>query len=193
MVTATAARAAYDETYDPISAITGNPGTGKSAVTIGQFRLKNRWLGGAHSRSTIFRGGAYTRKTDTRPNGIFIESGVPEPASIDGDFSPHPVEFMLHGLAAGMTESVSREAKFRGVELRDIRSRIEAQFERSLLTGELKSVQQVQVKVLIDCDEPQNRVQEMFLSAVERMPAISLLGEGTPVIFGLVDESGLAA
>jgi hypothetical protein len=50
----------------------------------------------------------------------------------------------------------------------------------------------VQVKVLVDSDEPQHRVQEIFLAAVDRSPAFTMLGKSAPVIFGLVDERGVA-
>jgi uncharacterized OsmC-like protein len=191
MVTATARRIAPYSTDSVMAAVTGTPVNSKSAVAIGQFRVKNRWIGGASSRSTILRGGAYIRRDDIRPRGITIESGAEQPAKVDGEFALHPVEFMLHGLAASVTEAISREADLRGVELRGVQSNVEAQFEKSLFTGELKECKQVQVKVLIDCDEPQQKVQEIFIAAVDRSPAFTMLGKSAPVIFGLVDERGV--
>jgi uncharacterized OsmC-like protein len=175
-----------------MAAVLAKPVNSKSAVAIGQFRVKNRWLGGASSRSTILRGGAYVRREDVRPRGITIESGAKQPVKVEGEFALHPVEFMLHGLAASVTEAVSREAELRGVEVRDIQSKVEAQFEKSLFTGELRECRQVQVKVLIDCDEPQQKVQEIFIAAVDRSAAFRMLGKSAPVIFGLVDERGVA-
>ena len=171
------------------AAVTGNPVNGRLAVAIGQFRLKNRWLGGARSRSTILRGGSYMRKSDTRP-AISIESGAPEPARFDGESAPHPVEFMLHGLAASLAEAIASEAEQRGVELDGIESRVDAQFERSLFTGDLLGCRQVRVKVLVECDAPRQKVQDVFIAAVNRSPALTMLGKDAPVIYGLTDEMG---
>lgn len=128
---------------------------------------------------------AETKRPGEAPKGIFIESSADQLLN-SGELAPHPVEFLLHGIAASVTESVARMALLRGVSIDGIESRAEARFTRSLLNGELMDCEQVQVKVAIQSDASAETVQDMFIAAVERAPVFSVFGGQAPVIFGLV-------
>src|SRR3954462_4414118 len=81
-----------------------------------QFRASNRWLGGAHNRSTI-KGFYAAGGEDASPDaGFDIDAG--EPAILLGtDTGANPAEHLLHALAACLTTSIVYVAAARKVEL----------------------------------------------------------------------------
>src|SRR4051812_9370861 len=79
-----------------------------------QFRAANRWLGGAHNRSTIKDFYAAGGEDTSRVAAFEIDAG--EPAILIGtDTGPNPAEFLLHALAACLTTSLVYVAAARGV------------------------------------------------------------------------------
>jgi hypothetical protein len=70
-----------------------------------QFRATNRWIDGAHNRSTI-RGFYAAGSEDTSRSAEFqIDAG--EPAILLGsDIGANPAEYLLHALAACLTTSI---------------------------------------------------------------------------------------
>ena len=70
-----------------------------------RFRARNRWLGGAHNRSTIKDFYAACAEDTSRTKAFTLDAG--EPAILLGtDAGPNPAEYLLHALAACVTTSV---------------------------------------------------------------------------------------
>src|SRR5262245_5171335 len=64
-----------------------------------QFRARNRWIGGAHNRTTIKDFYAAGGEDTSRAAEFEIDAG--EPAILLGtDTGPNPAEYLLHALAA---------------------------------------------------------------------------------------------
>src|SRR3954451_20907413 len=62
-----------------------------------RFRAANRWLGGAHNRSTIQGFYGAGREDDSRAEAFVLEAG--EPAVLLGtDTGANPAEHLLHAL-----------------------------------------------------------------------------------------------
>ena len=69
------------------------------SIATFQFRARNRWLGGAHNRSTIRDFYAANQEDTSRPEEFLVDAG--EPAILLGtDTGPNPAEYLLHALAA---------------------------------------------------------------------------------------------
>ena len=86
-----------------------------------QFRATNRWLGGAHNRSTIQGFHAAGGEDTTRVSAFELDAG--EPAILLGtDTGPNPAEYLLHALAACLTTSIVYVAAARKVELTSVES-----------------------------------------------------------------------
>src|SRR5436190_21429420 len=93
-----------------------------------QFRATNRWIDGAHNRSTIK--GFYAAGGDdtTRSENFDIDAG--EPAILLGtDTGPNPAEYLLHALAARLTTSLVYVAAARGVTLTKVESTVEGDMD----------------------------------------------------------------
>src|SRR3954470_7748154 len=64
-----------------------------------QFRAANRWIGGAHNRSTIK--GFYAAGGEDASRELEFEIEAGEPAILLGtDTGANPAEYLLHALAA---------------------------------------------------------------------------------------------
>src|SRR5919198_4031363 len=86
-----------------------------------QFRATNRWLGGAHNRSTIQ--GFYAAGGEDTTRGEAFELDAGEPAILLGsDTGPNPAEYLLHALAACLTTSIVYVAAARKVRLTSVES-----------------------------------------------------------------------
>src|SRR3954469_15757502 len=93
-----------------------------------QFRASNRWLGGAHNRSTIKGFYAAGGEDSSRTEAFELDAG--EPAILLGsDTGPNPAEYLLHALAACLTTSLVYVASARGVRLTHVESKLEGDMD----------------------------------------------------------------
>jgi uncharacterized OsmC-like protein len=114
-----------------------------------QFRATNRWLGGAHNRSTIKDFYAAGGEDTSRTEAFQIDAG--EPAILIGtDTGPNPAEYLLHALAACLTTTIVYVAAARKVELTSV---------ESTLTGDMD----VRGALGVD-DEPRNGFERITVS-----------------------------
>src|SRR3954452_4915766 len=93
-----------------------------------QFRARNRWLGGAHNRTTIKDFYAAGVEDTSRTGAFVLDAG--EPAVLVGtDTGPNPAELLLHALAACVTTSLVYVAAARGVRLTEVESYLEGDID----------------------------------------------------------------
>ena len=114
-----------------------------------QFRATNRWIDGAHNRSTIQGFYAAGGEDTSRGEEFGLDAG--EPAILLGtDTGPNPAEYLLHALAACLTTSIVYVAAARKVELTSV---------ESTLTGDMD----VRGALGVD-DEPRNGFERIRVS-----------------------------
>ena len=100
--------------------------TPRSAIF--QFRAHNRWIDGAHNRSTIKAFYGAGQEDTTRAQAFTIDAG--EPAILLGsDTGPNPAEYLLHALAACLTTSLVYVAAARKVRLTEVESTLEGDMD----------------------------------------------------------------
>src|SRR5919201_4479338 len=88
-----------------------------------QFRARNRWIDGAHNRTTIRDFYAANQEDTSRTEAFTIDAG--EPAILLGtDTGANPAEYLLHALAACLTTSIVYVAAARKVELTSVESMV---------------------------------------------------------------------
>ena len=93
-----------------------------------QFRARNRWIDGAHNRTTIRDLYAANQEDTSRAAEFVLDAG--EPAILLGtDTGPNPVEYLLHALAACLTTSLVYVAAARGVHLTEVESTLEGDMD----------------------------------------------------------------
>jgi uncharacterized OsmC-like protein len=106
-----------------IEAVTADPGLGRF-----QFRARNHWLDGGHSRTTIqgFYGAGQEDTTRTQP--FLVDSD--EPTVLLGENrAPNAGEFALQALAACLAGTVVYHAAARGMALHALECTVEGDLD----------------------------------------------------------------
>jgi uncharacterized OsmC-like protein len=149
-----------------------------------QFRASNRWIEGAHNRSTIQ--GFYGAGAEDTSRTEAFELVAGEPAILLGENTgPNPVEFLLHSLAACLTTSIVYIAAARNVRLTSV---------ESVLTGELDArgafgldpeprngFERIDVAFRVTGDAPEEKLREVVERARQRSAVYDIVTNGVPV------------
>jgi uncharacterized OsmC-like protein len=86
-----------------------------------EFRVRNRWIDGTHSRSTIqgFWGAGAEDVSRSEP---FVVDASEPPVLFGQNEAPNPAEYLLHALAGCLTLTIVNVAAARKVELYEVSS-----------------------------------------------------------------------
>ena len=165
--------------YGTLDALNANPELG-----VFQFRASNRWLGGAHNRSTIRSFYGAGQEDDSRAEAFSIDAG--EPAVLLGvDTGPNPAEALLYALAACLTTTLVYVAAARKVNLTEVESTLEGDMDvRGCLglTDEVRNgFTNIRVRFRISGDAPQEKLQEIVQRAQARSAVFDMVSNGVPV------------
>jgi uncharacterized OsmC-like protein len=148
-----------------------------------QFRARNEWAGGTHSRSTIddFFGVGEERAHER--TWVF---DADHPAVLVGrDNGPTPVEFMLHALAACLTAGMANIAAARGVTLTEVRSTVAGDIDLNGILGLDPSVrngyQGITVRFTVKGDAPAEKLREIVEQSRARSALYDVITNQVPV------------
>jgi uncharacterized OsmC-like protein len=149
-----------------------------------QFRATNRWVDGAHNRSTIKDFYAAGDEDTSRGEAFEIDSG--EPAILLGtDTGPNPAEYLLHALAACLTTSIVYVAAARKVRLRSVESTLTGDMDvRGALgvdDGPRNGFERIGVAFRVTGDAPPEKLREVVERARERSAVYDMVTNGVPV------------
>ena len=145
-----------------------------------EFRATNRWIDGAHNRSTIQGFFGAGQEDDSRDRAFTIDAG--EPAVLLGtDTGPNPAEHLLHALAACLSTSLVYVAAARKVRLTEV---------RSTLRGDMD----VRGALGVD-DEPRNGFERIGISfrvtgnaPAEKLREVVARAQGRSAVFDMVSH-----
>lgn len=148
-----------------------------------QFRARNEWLTGTHSRSTLdgfFGAGAEQQHQHT------FTFDADHPAVLVGqDEGPTPVEFVLHALAACLTAGIANIAAARKVTLTEVRSTITGDIDLNGIFGLDPSVrngyEQLTIHFTIRGDAPGDVLRRIVEQSTARSAVYDVVTNGVPV------------
>ena len=165
--------------YGTLDAIKAQPELG-----VFQFRASNRWLGGAHNRSTIRAFYGAGQEDDSRAEAFTIDAG--EPAVLLGtDTGPNPAEALLHALAACLTTTLVYVAAARKVHLTEVESTLEGDMDArgSLgLDDDFRNgFERIRVSFRIQGEGPPEKLRELAARASQRSVVFGMVTNGVPV------------
>jgi len=165
--------------YGTLDAIKAQPELG-----VFQFRASNRWLGGAHNRSTIRAFYGAGQEDDSRAEAFSIDAG--EPAVLLGtDTGPNPAESLLHALAACLTTTLVYVAAARKVHLTEVESTLEGDMDvqgaLGLSDDHRNGFEQIRVKFRVKGDAPEEKLREVVARAQKRSAVFDIVTNGVPV------------
>jgi uncharacterized OsmC-like protein len=155
-----------------------------------RFRAGNRWLGGAHNRSTIKDFYAACAEDTSRTQAFTVDAG--EPAILLGvDTGPNPAEYLLHAVAACVTTSLVYSAAARGVRLTSVESTIEGdlnvQGALGINTEDYRNgFEQIRMTVRISGDAPAEKLREVVQRGTERSVVFDSVANGVPIAVDVI-------
>jgi uncharacterized OsmC-like protein len=165
--------------FGTLDAIKADPSIAKF-----QFRAQNRWIDGAHNRSTIKSFYAAKQEDSSRTDEFVLDAG--EPAILLGtDTGPNPAESLLHALAACLTTSLVYVAAARGVHLTEVESTLEGDMDvqgaLGLSDDYRNGFEQIRVSFRVKGDAPEEKLREVVARAQQRSAVFDMVSNGVPV------------
>ena len=150
-----------------------------------QFRARNEWVSGTHSRSTIqgFYGAGMEDSTRTTP--FSYDADHPE-VLVGTNNGPTAVEFLLHAIAACLTSGIGNIAAARGITLYRVRSTVEGDIDLMGILGLSDSVRngyrQIRVSFEIEGDGSPEKLAALVEQSRNRSAVYDVLTNGTDVV-----------
>jgi uncharacterized OsmC-like protein len=168
-----------DKLFGTLDAIKAQPEIARFA-----FRVRNRWIDGAHNRSTIQGFYAALQEDTSRTTAFKVDAGEPQ-ILLGEDTGPNPAEFLLHALASCLTTSLVYVAAARGVRLTEVSSTLEGNMDVRGALGLSDEVrngfEDIRVSFRIKGDAPPEKLQEIAARAQARSAVYDMVTRGVPV------------
>ena len=149
-----------------------------------QFRARNEWVSGTHSRSTIqgFHGAG--QEDTSRPEPFAFDADHPA-VLVGTNQGPTPVEFLLHAIAACLTAGLANIAAARGITLRRVSSTVEGDIDLLGILGLSDDVrngyQQIRVHLDVEGDASPEELAVLVERSRRRSAVYDVLANGTGV------------
>jgi len=149
-----------------------------------QFRATNRWIDGAHNRSTIRDFYAAGGEDTSRGEAFVLDAG--EPAILLGsDTGANPAEYLLHALAACLTTSIVYVAAARKVELTSVESTLTGEMDVRGALGvdeePRNGFERIGVSFRVTGDAAAEKLREVVRRAAKRSAVYDMVTNGVPV------------
>ena len=170
--------------FATLDAVKGQPEIAKF-----QFRARNTWVAGTHSRSTASDFYGAQQEMTHKAESVF---DFDHPAVLVGaDNGPTPVEYLLHALAACLTAGLVNIAAARGVQLTKISSTVEGDIDLlgifGLSDGSVRNgYQQIRVTFHLEGDADDDTLHGLVEQSRRRSAVYDALSKPTPVVIDVV-------
>ena len=168
-----------EQMYGTLDAVKAQP-----EIAVFQFRATNRWIDGAHNRSTIKDFYAVGGDDTSRAVPFTIDAG--EPAVLLGkDTGPNPAEYLLHALAACLTTAIVYVAAARKVNLSSVSSTLVGDMDVQGTLGlndEIRNgFSRIGVSFEVSGDASPEKLREVVERAKARSAVFDMVTHGVPV------------
>ena len=148
-----------------------------------QFRARNQWISGTHSRSTIHDFFGLGEEQTHLEEHVF-EADHPVQL-VSTDKAPTPAEQLLHALAACITAGIGNVAAARGISLTRVESVVTGDIDLVGLLGIDPAVrngyQGIRVELSIEGDASAEQLEAVVNRSVARSAVFDMLTNGTSV------------
>jgi uncharacterized OsmC-like protein len=149
-----------------------------------EFRVRNSWIDGTHSRSTIqgFWGAGAEDASRTEP--FIVDAGEP-PVLFGHNEAPNPAEYLLHALAGCLTLTIVNVAAARKVELYEVSSTLtgvlDARGAAGIDDSYRNGFERIEVAFSIRGDASPEKLREVVERAKSRSVVYDMVTNGVPV------------
>jgi uncharacterized OsmC-like protein len=149
-----------------------------------EFRVRNRWIDGTHSRSTIHGFWGAGAEDVSRAEPFIVDAGEP-PVLFGHNEAPNPAEYLLHALAGCLTLTIVNVAAARKVELHEVSSSLTGVLDARGATGLDDSYRNgfdgIDVTFTISGDASPDKLREVVDRALARSVVYDMITNGVPV------------
>ena len=159
------------------------------AIAAFQFRARNAWIAGTHSRTTFSDFFGATQEMEHRQ---VTAVDADHPAVLVGeDNAPTPVEYLLHAIASCLTSGLVNIAAARKVPLNSVSSTVEGDIDLlgilGLGEGRVRNgYEAIRVSFEIDADADEEAVRGLVEQSRRRSAVYDMLTNGTRVDIDVV-------
>ena len=147
-----------------------------------QFRAKNTWMNGGHSRSVIKGFSGAQKEDDSRTSPFIFE--IDQPLLLLGhNNGPTPIEYILIALGGCLTNSIIYYSTAKGINIEDVELELVGNFDLRYVFG-----LHAKKENLSDSIQVKIRIKGKDLSD-EEIKFLSELGEKTSPVYNLITNS----
>lgn len=148
-----------------------------------QFRARNDWVNGTHSRGTIH---GFFGVGEERTHEHTFHFDADHPAVLVGrDNGPTPVEYVLHALAACLTAGLANIAAARGIRLTGVRSTVAGDIDLNGILGLDPDVrngyQNITVRMTVTGDAPADQLRALVAQSRARSAVYDIIANQVPI------------
>ncbi|UGS34919.1 OsmC family protein [Capillimicrobium parvum] len=165
--------------YGTLDAVKANPG-----LAPFEFRVRNQWIAGTHSRSTIHDFWGAGAEDASRETAFEVDASEP-PVLLGHNEAPNPAEFLLHALAGCLTLTIVNVAAARKVTLTEVSSTLtgvlDARGALGLDDDYRNGFTQIRVTYKVKGEAPPEKLQEIVDRAQARSVVYDMVTNGVPV------------
>jgi len=165
--------------YGTLDAVKGDP-----TLAPFEFRVRNRWIAGTHSRSTIHDFWGAGAEDSSRATPFEVDASEP-PVLLGHNEAPNPAEFLLHALAGCLTLTIVNVAAARKVTLTEVSSTLtgvlDARGALGLDDNYRNGFSQIRIAFSVKGDAPAEKLQEIVERAQARSVVYDMVTNGVPV------------
>ncbi|RYP86834.1 OsmC family peroxiredoxin [Nocardioides guangzhouensis] len=169
--------------FATLDAVRDNPGIARF-----QFRARNTWQTGTHSRSEL--SGFFGAGQELAHRQVtVVDSDHPE-VLVGGDRAPTPAEYLLHAIAACITAGIGNIASARGVDLSHVSSTVEGDIDLLGILGLSDSArngyEQIKVTFHVEGNADAETLRQIVEQSRNRSAVYDALTNPTPVHIDVV-------
>ncbi len=170
--------------FATLDAVKGQPDIAKF-----QFRARNTWQSGTHSRTEI--SGFHGALQEMEHQHVTVVDADHPAVLVGSDQAPTPVEYLLHAIAACLTAGIGNIAAARGVDLTRVSSTVEGDIDLlgilGLSGGSVRNgYEQMRVVFHIEGDADEATLREIVEQSRRRSAVYDALTNPTPVSIDVV-------
>jgi uncharacterized OsmC-like protein len=149
-----------------------------------ELRVRNAWIDGTHSRSTIQGFWGAGAEDVSRAEPFIVDASEP-PVLFGHNEAPNPAEYLLHALAGCLTLTIVNVAAARKVELYEVTSTLTGILDARGATGiddaYRNGFERIDVAFSIRGDAGPEKLQEIVERAKARSVVYDMVTNGVPV------------
>lgn len=172
-----------DQLVATVNAIQQNP-----ALARFQFRARNEWIGGGHSRTSIqgFYGAGQEDVSRSRP---FILEGDEPPVLLGNNAGANAVEAVLHALASCLAVGFIYNAAAQGINVESLSFDLEGNLDLRAFLGLSEEVrpgyENIRLTYRVKSDASREKIEELCAYVQKTSPVLDMLRNPVPVTVAL--------